>query len=93
MDSKMVKQLGYLAFGAGIASVAGSALIYMLGQRDEVEGRRNTGTFVGLWAPTFFAIASLLDRMADEDRSYMGIPIERNLAQELRERGRELVRR
>lgn len=93
MDSKTVKQLGYLAFGAGIASIAGSAAIYLLGQRDEVEGRRNTGTFVGLWAPTFFAIASLLDRMADEDSSYMGVPIKHRVTDQLRERGLELIHR
>ncbi|HEY9898219.1 MAG TPA: hypothetical protein V6D00_03460 [Pantanalinema sp.] len=93
MDSKTVKQLGYVAFGAGIASIAGSAAIYLLGQREHAEGRRNAGTFVGLWAPTFFAIASLLDRMADEDKSYMGVPIQHKLTEELRERGRELVHR
>lgn len=101
MDSKLVKLLGYAAFGAGVASIVGSAAVYLQGQgkreheREHLhtDTRRSTGTFIGLWAPTFFAIASLLDRMADEDKSYMGIPIEHKLREEIRERGRELIRR
>lgn len=77
MDSKLVKQLSYVSFGLGVASVLGSAAIYLLGQRNQTEGRRTAGVFVGLWAPTLFAISEMLDRISEEDRSYMGIPIER----------------
>jgi hypothetical protein len=97
MDSRLVKQLGYVAAGAGIASVVGAAATYLLGLRDHKESRRSIGTFVGLWAPTFFAIAEMLDRVAEQDRHYMGIPIQQKtkgeLAEELIERGRSLVRR
>lgn len=93
MDSKLVKQLGYVAAGAGIASIVGAAATYVLGHKEHKESRRSIGTFVGLWAPTFFALAELLDRMAEQDRHYMGIPIEHKLKEELLERGREFVRR
>lgn len=77
MDSKLVKQMSYVSFGLGIASVIGSAAIYLLGQRNQTEGRRNTGVFVGLWAPTLFAISEMLDRISEQDHSYLGVPIER----------------
>lgn len=91
MDSRLVKQLSYVSFGLGVASVLGSAAIYLLGQRNNTEGRRNTGVFVGLWAPTLFAISEMLDRISEEDRSYMGVPIER--AGMVTETARSLINR
>lgn len=96
MDSRLVKQMSYVSFGLGVASVLGSAAIYLRGQRDHAEGRRNTGVFVGLWAPTLFAISEMLDRISEEDRSYMGVPIERGLATQgtrITEKARSLINR
>lgn len=83
MESRQVKQLSYIAFAAGVASVTASAAIYLLGRRKPGEGRRHAGVFVGLWAPTLFALAEMLDRMSVEDRSYLGIPIEHHLGERL----------
>lgn len=77
MDSNLVKRLSYVSFGLGVASVLGSAAIYALGQRRNVEGGRHNSLFVGLWAPTLFAISEMLDRISEEDRTYMGVPIDR----------------
>ena len=73
MDSQIVKRMGYLAVAGGVVSIVGSSLLYVLGKRQQSDSRHQTGIFVGLWAPTFFAIAELLDRIAEEDREYMGI--------------------
>lgn len=75
MNSKTVKQLSYVAFIAGIVSVLGSAMIYFRGEKDRQEENRQTGLFVGLWAPTLFAISEMLDRLSVEDDSYMGVKI------------------
>lgn len=79
MDSRLIKRMSYVTFGLGVASVLGSAATYLLGQRNNIEGRRNTGVFVGLWAPTLFAISEMLDRISEEDTKYMGVRIERGL--------------
>ncbi|MEB3187406.1 MAG: hypothetical protein VKP72_08205 [bacterium] len=76
MDSQIVKRLGYLAFAGGVASIVGSSLLVLVGQRQRSEPRQQTGLFVGLWAPTLFAIAELLDRIAEEDREYLGITLQ-----------------
>lgn len=91
MDSRLVKQLSYVSFGLGVASVLGSAAIYLLGQRNNIEGRRNTGVFVGLWAPTLFAISEMLDRISEQDHTYMGVHIDRTT--QVGERARSLINR
>lgn len=99
MDSRTVKQFSYVSFGLGVASVIGSAAIYLLGQRGKTEGRKNTSVFVGLWAPTLFAISEMLDRISEEDHTYMGVPIERERDREreregvLAEAARTLIKR
>jgi hypothetical protein len=93
MESKMVKRLSYVALGAGAASIALSGLTYLLGQKDGVSRQRGNAHFIGLWAPTFFLLAEMLDRISVEDDSYMGIPIENHLAAEVGRRTRELVGR
>lgn len=94
MDSRLVKQLSYVSFGLGVASVLGSAAIYLLGQRNNIEGRRNTGVFVGLWAPTLFAISEMLDRISEQDNTYMGVPIDRGVTTgTVREAARSLINR
>lgn len=91
MDSKLVKQLSYVAFTAGIASVVGSGLLYLAGKTDRSQTKQNNGLFVGLWAPTFFAIAEMLDRLSIEDDRYLGVDIEHPA--KLEEMGRRMILR
>jgi hypothetical protein len=77
MDSRVLKGLSHAAFAAGVTSVAVSGLTYLLARREEQSGQRNASHFIGLWAPTFFTLAEMLDRMSLEDSTYLGIPIER----------------
>ncbi len=64
---KLLKAAGFtssLSYLAGFASVAASIAIWRSKKgRDEAHAER-FGIFVGLWAPTFFAIGNGLDAAA-----------------------------
>ena len=62
MDSTVVKKFSYVAFGAGVLSVALSGATYLLGRADNDDREKSAGHFIGLWAPTFFLLAEMLDR-------------------------------
>lgn len=47
-----------LMYVLGFASVAASIAIWNLKKGDDVAHAERFGIFVGLWAPTFFAIAN-----------------------------------
>ncbi|MEB3329744.1 MAG: hypothetical protein VKQ33_10975 [Candidatus Sericytochromatia bacterium] len=79
MRSSMIKQASHMAFGAAVASVVVSGLTYLAGRSQPESGKRSTGQFIGLWAPTLFMLAEMLDRVAEQDTSYLGVPIRRDL--------------
>jgi hypothetical protein len=79
MRSSMIKQASHLAFGAAVASVVVSGLTYVAGRSKPDSGKRSTGQFIGLWAPTLFMLAEMLDRVAEQDESYLGVRIRRDL--------------
>lgn len=93
MKSNTIKQMSYIAFGAGIASIALSGATYLFGAKDSDDREKGAGHFIGLWAPTFLLLAEMLDRVAVQDDSYLGVNIERNFTDEVARRGRELVSR
>lgn len=96
MKSQAVKTLSYVAFAAGAASVVVSGGIYLADlMRGQNSSKRREGSlFVGLWAPSFFALAEMLDRIAHEDDRYLGIPItDRRTETPIAERARELIQR
>lgn len=47
---------------SGFASVAASIAIWMLSKEPDPSHGERFGIFVGLWAPTFFAIANYLKK-------------------------------
>ena len=91
MNSAIVKRISYVAFGAGVASVALSGLTFLRGRAGENVGEKSTGQFIGLWAPTFFLLAEMLDRISVQDESYMGVKIERTPIEEIVGHVRELT--
>ena len=93
MKNTTVKQLSYVAFGLGISSVILSGATYLIGKKDADNNEKSAGHFIGLWAPTFFLLAEMLDRVSIEDESYLGVAIERGLVGEIKDRARELVTR
>lgn len=97
MKSQTVKTLSYVAFVAGATSVVVSGGIFLA---DLIRGststkRRENSLFVGLWAPSLFALSEMLDRISHEDDRYLGIPITRRREEisPIVEKARELIRR
>ncbi len=69
MKPAQLKQLSYLCFILGFASIIGSIAIWFLagGQEPETQAHAERfGIFTGLWAPTFFALSNRLDRFAEK---------------------------
>jgi hypothetical protein len=64
MNLSQLKLLSNLCFWLGFASIIGSIAIWFLVGGDTAESKAHAerfGIFVGLWAPTFFALSSRLD--------------------------------
>jgi hypothetical protein len=57
MDEKMV---GKVCFYLGFVSIAASIAIWFLSKEPDAAHGERFGIFVGLWAPTFFALANRL---------------------------------
>lgn len=96
MKSQVVKTLSYAAFAAGAASVVVSGGIYLADlMRGQTSNKRREGSlFVGLWAPSFFILSEMLDRISQDDDRYLGVPItDRNVRTPITEQARELIHR
>ncbi|MEB3195590.1 MAG: hypothetical protein VKP62_00145 [Candidatus Sericytochromatia bacterium] len=95
MQSNTLKQASYVALGAGVGAMALSALTFLAGRKDDGGSPRHTGQFIGLWVPTLFMLAEMLDRIAVEDDSFLGVPVERPKrdAQGLRSAAEQLMGR
>ena len=65
MSTGTLRLLSNLCFFGGFASIGVSILIYafITNPSDPGPGQR-LGIFVGLWAPTFFALSDRFDRYA-----------------------------
>ncbi len=65
MNASQLKSLSTLCFFLGFASIIGSIAIWMLTGGDGAESKAHAerfGIFVGLWAPTFFALSGRLEQ-------------------------------
>ena len=96
MNRQTVKTLSSVALWAGTASVLISGGLYVADLiRGTSSGKRREGSiFVGLWAPSLFALAEMFDRVSEQDERFMGMPITDRGAQiPITEKARELIRR
>jgi hypothetical protein len=69
MNISQSKPLSTLCFFLGFASIIGSIAIWFLAGGDTAETKAHAerfGIFVGLWAPTFFALSGRLEKMTAE---------------------------
>lgn len=67
MNISQLKPLSTLCFFLGFASIIGSIAIWFLAGGDVPEAKAHAerfGIFVGLWAPTFFALSGRLEQSA-----------------------------
>ncbi len=96
MKRQTVKNLSYVALWAGAASVLVSGGIYAadLMRAEKTSKRREGSLFIGLWAPSFFALSEMLDRIAEQDDRYMGVRItDREERMPIAKHARELIQR
>ncbi len=71
MNKSQLKTLSTICFIFGFASIIGSIATWILTGGADAESKAHAerfGIFIGLWAPTFFALSTRLDRM-DEVKS------------------------
>jgi hypothetical protein len=78
--------------------VSGGIYVADLMRGSNSSKRREGSLFVGLWAPSFFALSEMLDRIAEEDKHYMGIPITDRgervpVTEQVKEQVKELIHR
>ena len=69
MKPTALKQLSYLCFILGFASIIGSIAIWFLtgGNTPETMAHAERfGIFVGLWSPTFFILSNRFDRYSEK---------------------------
>jgi hypothetical protein len=65
MNNSFFKNLSALCFVLGFVSIVGSIAIWFLTGGEAAETKAHAerfGIFVGLWAPTFFALSSRLQQ-------------------------------
>lgn len=68
MNSSLFKNLSTLCFVLGFVSIIGSIAIWFMTGGEAAETKAHAerfGIFVGLWAPTFFALSSRLERTSE----------------------------
>lgn len=64
MSPATFRLLSYVCFFAGFLSVIASIAIWFLFKTPDAAHGERFGIFVGLWAPTFFALSCRLDQLA-----------------------------
>ena len=64
MSSSTWRFLSNICFVAGFGSVLASIAIWFFSKDPDNSHGERFGIFVGLWAPTFFALSSRLDKYA-----------------------------
>jgi hypothetical protein len=64
MSPKTYNTLSGLCFLSGFASILLAVFIWNLYKQPDPSHAERFGIFIGLWAPTFFALSSRLDRYA-----------------------------
>jgi len=64
MSTATWRVLSNVCFVAGFFSVIASIAIWFLSKEPDLAHGERFGIFVGLWAPTFFALSGRLDRYA-----------------------------
>ena len=69
MSASMWRVLSNICFVSGFFSVLASIAIWFLSKEPDLAHGERFGIFVGLWAPTFFALSSRLDRYTTQNRT------------------------
>ncbi len=66
---QLVKVLSHVCFAGGFASIVASILVWQMAKYPDPGHGERFGIFIGLWAPTFFALSDRLDRYGKGKRA------------------------
>ena len=69
MSKSLLKTLSNVCFVMGFASILASILVWVFFKEPDAAHGERFGIFVGLWAPTFFALSDRFDRYAAKQLS------------------------
>lgn len=69
MSPSVLRILSTISFVAGFISVLASIVFWYLAKEPDLAHGERFGIFVGLWAPTFFALSTRLDRFVTEKKA------------------------
>lgn len=69
MSSSIWRILSNVCFVCGFLSVMSSIAIWFMSKEPDLAHGERFGIFVGLWAPTFFALSSRLERYVTPGKS------------------------
>jgi hypothetical protein len=64
MSVTQVRLLSHICFVGGFVSIVASIVIWSIFKEPDAAHGERFGIFVGLWAPTFFALSDRFDRYA-----------------------------
>jgi hypothetical protein len=65
MPASNIRLLSHICFVGGFVSIIASIVIWFLFKQPDAAHGERFGIFVGLWAPTFFALSDRFDRYAN----------------------------
>ena len=66
---EMVRVCSHVCFAGGFASIIASILVWQMARNPDAGHGERFGIFIGLWAPTFFALSDRLDRYGKGKRA------------------------
>ncbi len=62
----LYKTLGNVCFVSGFASIIASIAVWALAKEPDAAHGERFGIFIGLWAPTFFALSAWFERRVEK---------------------------
>jgi hypothetical protein len=62
MSPTVYKTLGNVYFVSGFVSIAASIAVWAMAKEPDAAHGERFGIFIGLWAPTFFALSAWCER-------------------------------
>ncbi|MBM3762731.1 MAG: hypothetical protein FJW36_21105 [Acidobacteria bacterium] len=65
MNKQSLNSLSMVCLLGGFASIVGSIVMWNISKDPDPAHGERFGIFIGLWAPTFFALSSRLERLAE----------------------------
>ena len=69
MSLSLLRTLSNVCFVSGFVSIVASILVWFFFKDPDAAHGERFGIFVGLWAPTFFALSDRFDRYATKQLS------------------------